>query len=139
VHDLGATYHHASLDDVAAAVEPDIIIEATGVPAVVFDAIAATAAYGIVCLTGVSPVGHRLSIDAGSVNREIVLENDAVIGSVNANLDHYAAAAQALADADLDWLARLITRRVPLDRFTEAFTAQPDDVKVVITLDGGRS
>jgi hypothetical protein len=28
----------------------------------------------------------------------------------------------------------MITRRVPLDRATEAFTATDDDVKVVITL-----
>jgi hypothetical protein len=82
----------------------------------------------------VSPAGRRLSVDAGGVNREIVLENDAVIGSVNANLDHYAAAAHALAEADLDWLTRLISRRVPLDRFADAFTARPDDVKVVIDL-----
>jgi glucose 1-dehydrogenase len=139
VRDLGATYHHGGIDEVTAAVRPDVVIEATGVPSVVFDAIAATASYGIVCLTGVSPVGRRLSIDGGGVNREIVLENDVVIGSVNANLDHYAAAAEALARADLGWLTRLITRRVPLDRFAEAFTARPDDVKVVIDLDGARS
>jgi glucose 1-dehydrogenase len=35
---------------------------------------------------------------------------------------------------DLDWLDRLITRRVPLERAADAFEAQPDDVKVVITL-----
>jgi len=139
VGDLGATYHHADLDEVAADVDPDIVIEATGVASVVFDAIAATASYGIVCLTGVSPVGRRLSIDAGSVNREIVLENDSVIGSVNANLDHYAAAAQALAAADLDWLSRLISRRVPVEHLTASFTPEPDDVKAVITLDAARS
>jgi threonine dehydrogenase-like Zn-dependent dehydrogenase len=66
----------------------------------------------------------------------MVLENDVVIGSVNANLRHYAAAAQALATADRDWLASLITRRVPLDRFRDAFDSRPDDIKVVLTLAG---
>src|SRR3954465_1111080 len=42
VRDLGATYHHGDLDEAAATTEPDIVVEATGVPAVVFDAIAAT-------------------------------------------------------------------------------------------------
>jgi hypothetical protein len=56
---------------------------------------------------------------------------------VNANLRHYHQAADALAKADLDWLAGLITRRVPLDHATDAFTAGPDDVKVVIELDAG--
>jgi hypothetical protein len=37
--------------------------------------------------------------------------------------------------ADPDWLASLITRRVSLHRAQDAFTAGPDDVKVIITLD----
>lgn len=133
---LGATYHHDDIDDVAKRLQPDVVIEATGAGPVVFGAITNTAPYGIVCLTGVSPAGRRLRIDAGAVNREIVLENDAVVGSVNANLTHYRQAADALAKADRDWLAGLITRRVPLVRAAEAFTAQPGDVKVVITFDG---
>jgi threonine dehydrogenase-like Zn-dependent dehydrogenase len=132
---LGATYHHGDIDDVASRLKPDVVIEATGAGPLVFGAIANTAAYGIVCLTGVSPAGRRLKIDAGAVNRELVLENDAVVGSVNANLRHYHQAADALAKADKDWLASLITRRVPLQRARDAFTAQSDDVKVIITLD----
>jgi threonine dehydrogenase-like Zn-dependent dehydrogenase len=136
---LGATYHHAPAAEVAARLEPDVVIEATGVGQVVFDAVANTAAYGIVCLTGVSSAGRRLDIDAGAVNRELVLENDVVLGSVNANLRHYHQAADALARADLTWLDRMITRRIPLSRAHEAFTDGHDDVedhvKVVITLD----
>jgi threonine dehydrogenase-like Zn-dependent dehydrogenase len=132
---LGATYHHDDVDAVASRLEPDIVIEATGAGPVVFGAIASTAAYGIVCLTGVSPTGRRLKIDAGAVNRDLVLENDAVVGSVNANLRHYHQAVDALAEADRAWLASLITRRVPLHRAREAFTSEPADVKVVITFD----
>ena len=54
------------------------------------------------------------------LNRAIVLENDLVFGSVNANKRHYEAAAEALARADRGWLGRMITRRVPLDRWREA-------------------
>jgi threonine dehydrogenase-like Zn-dependent dehydrogenase len=134
VRRLGATYHSSDLREVAKDVAPDIVIEATGVGELVFDAMEMTASYGIVCLTGVSPTGRSLTIDAGTINREIVLENDAVVGSVNANHDHYRMAAAALADADLDWLNGLITRRVPLDDYAQAFDAQDDDVKVVIEL-----
>ncbi|BDX31845.1 threonine dehydrogenase [Mycobacterium antarcticum] len=132
---LGATYHHGDIDDVAARVNPDVVIEATGAGPVVFGSIAHTATYGIVCLTGVSPTGRTLTVDAGTINRDIVLENDAVIGSVNANLRHYHYAAEALGKADSDWLGSLVTRRVPLHHAQDAFTARPDDVKVVITLD----
>lgn len=135
VQALGATYHHEPVADVAARLRPDVVIEATGAGQVVFDVMTGTEAYGIVCLTGVSSGGRKLSVDAGAINRDLVLENDVVIGSVNANLRHYRAAADALAKADLPWLEGLITRRVPLSRAAEAFTAEDDDVKVVIDLD----
>jgi glucose 1-dehydrogenase len=92
------------------------------------------AAYGIVCLTGVSPSGRNLTVDVGGFNRDLVLENDVVFGSVNANLDHYALAAEALANADPGWLERMISRRVPLEDFEQALEKRPDDVKVVLDL-----
>ncbi|WP_346768025.1 hypothetical protein [Streptomyces tendae] len=109
MRDLGATYHSEDIDQVIAEVRPDVVLEATGAGRLVFAAMAGTAPYGIVCLTGVSPRGRQLSIDAGSINRELVLENDAVVGSVNANLRHYQQAADALAKADPGWLERIVT------------------------------
>jgi threonine dehydrogenase-like Zn-dependent dehydrogenase len=132
-HELGATYHWSDVDSVTERIRPDVVIEATGVPSVVFGAMAGTAAYGIVCLTGVSPTGRKLSFDAGGLNREIVLENDAVVGSVNANHRHYQQAAEALAKADLDWLGALVSRRVPVEQFADAFERRDDDVKVALT------
>lgn len=134
VEDLGATYHTDDIETVTERVHPDVVVEATGVPQLVFGAMSGTAPYGIVVLTGVSSGGRRLPVDGGGLNREIVLENDAVVGSVNANLRHYAAAADALAAADRSWLERLVTRRVPLEDFAEAFEGQRDDVKVVLEL-----
>ena len=87
---------------------------------------------GVVCLTGVSSGGRSLDIDAGSLNRSMVLENEAVVGSVNANRRHYEAGAEALAKADRAWLQRLITRRVPLADWAQALDRKPDDVKVVV-------
>lgn len=135
VRELGAHYHAGGVEEVAGAAMPDVVIEATGVPSVVFDALRFNAAAGIVCLTGVSASGRALTIDAGAINREIVLENDVVFGSVNANLRHYQDAARALQHADAGWLERLVTRRVPLERAPEAFEpGHADDVKVVIDL-----
>ena len=134
VRDLGAHYHATDVATVAKEAPPDIIVEATGVPQLVFDVIEHNAAFGIVCLTGVSPRGRNLTIDAGGLNRDLVLENDVVFGSVNANLDHYALAAEALAKADRGWLERLISRRVPLEDFEQALEKRSDDVKVVLDL-----
>jgi hypothetical protein len=71
-------------------------------------------------------------VEADALNRELVLENDVVFGSVNANRRHYELGAAALAGADPQWLAGVITRRVALERWQEALTRTEHDVKVVI-------
>jgi glucose 1-dehydrogenase len=134
VRELGGHYHYTDVEKVAADVKADVIVEATGAPEVIFDVMEHNAAYGIVCLTGVSPRGRDLTVDMGGLNRDIVLENDVVFGSVNANLGHYALAAEALGRADRGWLERLISRRVPLEDFEQALEKHDDDVKVVLDL-----
>lgn len=109
----------------------DVIIECTGVPSLIADALERLAPDGILCLTGVSS-SRSISLDLGSVNRHVVLGNQVAFGSVNANRRHYEAAAAALARADRPWLERLITRRVPLDRWHEALEKREDDVKTII-------
>ncbi len=131
IHALGGM-QHADLDTVLERIQPDIVMECTGAPAVIRELLGRTAPDGIVCLLGVSATGRKLDVDMGAVNRTLVLDNDVVFGSVNANRDHYRSAAQALADADPAWLRRLITRQVPLDRWNEALEHRPGDIKVII-------
>jgi glucose 1-dehydrogenase len=128
VRALDATYHAGDLG----TLEPDIVIECTGAGSVVLDVMGRTEPDGIVCLAGVSSGGHKIKFDIGALNRELVLENHVVFGSVNANHRHYRAAAAALAQVDKGWLDRLITRRVPLARWREALATQPDDIKAVV-------
>jgi hypothetical protein len=61
-----------------------------------------------------------------------VLRNNVVIGSVNANKRHWYKAERALARADREWLARLVTRRERPEAFARALQREPDDVKVVV-------
>ena len=131
IHALGGM-RHADLDTALERIQPDVVMECTGAPAVIGELLGRTSPGGIVCLLGVSTPGRKLEVDMGHVNRTLVLDNDVVFGSVNANRDHYRSAAQALADADRDWLGRLITRRVPLDRWNEALEHRPGDIKVII-------
>jgi glucose 1-dehydrogenase len=130
IADLGATYHTGTVAD--AGPKPDVVVECTGVGRLVFDAMDKVAPDGIVCLSGVSPAGRTLTIDAGALNRELVLQNDVVFGTVNANRRHYEAAVAALAAADQAWLERLVTRRVPVGDWAQAMQRRPDDVKTVI-------
>ena len=87
---------------------------------------------GIICLTGVGSPTVPDTVSATTLATDVVLKNIAVFGSVNANRAHYEAGAQALAQADPAWLGRLISRRVPLESWKDAYQRQPDDVKVVL-------
>ncbi len=132
VRDLGANYHTGPVKDLAAAA--DIVIECTGVGQLVFDVVSVTPPGAITCLTGISSGGRPIEADFGSLNKAMVLENDVVFGSVNANRRHYEAAAAALAKADPAWLGRAVNRTVPLADWKDALTRRPDDVKPVIQL-----
>jgi glucose 1-dehydrogenase len=131
VRQLGGTFHLGNLADFD-QIKPDVLMECTGAPIVVRDALGRTAAGGIVCLVGVSAPGHAMNIDIGGLNRTMVLDNDTVFGSVNANRQHYEDAVAALQRTDKDWLRRLITRRVPVEQWTQSLAPQPDDIKVVV-------
>ena len=130
VRALGGTYHAGELGALA-KLAPDIVIECTGAPAVISALLSHVAPDSVICLAGVG-ASHRGDFNMGLFNRTMVLNNGTVFGTVNANRRHYAMAADSLARADQGWLSRLITRRVPLARFAEAFEHRPGDIKVVI-------
>ena len=109
-----------------------MIIECTGVGQVIADAIQFIAPGGVVCLTGVGTGGRTVGLATADVATNVVLRNNAVVGSVNANKRHWYKAGQVLARADRSWLARLVTRTVPPEEFMRAFRREPDDIKVVI-------
>jgi threonine dehydrogenase-like Zn-dependent dehydrogenase len=112
-----------------------VTVECTGVPSVIAQAVQASAPAGIVCLTGLAGSSRKAALDIGALNDAMVLENRVVYGSVNANLGHYRAAADALAAAERGWLDRLLTRKVPLARWSEAYEKRPHDVKTVLLFD----
>lgn len=132
VRALGATYHDGTVRD-AAGDDTDVILECTGAPAVVMETFCATRANGIVCLAGLSTGSRRVGVDAARLNQELVLENHAILGVVNANRRHFEDARRALAAAPRGWLARLLTRRAPLDAWADAFIDEGDDyVKAIV-------
>jgi threonine dehydrogenase-like Zn-dependent dehydrogenase len=130
VRALGATYHAGTVAGIG--FQPDIVIECTGVGQVIADAIHAIGAGGVVCLTGVGSGGRTTGMATADVAAAMVLGNNVIVGSVNANKRHWYRAGEALARADRSWLARLITRRERPEDFERALQRQPDDIKVVI-------
>jgi glucose 1-dehydrogenase len=130
VRSLGAEYHSKF-----PAFEPDIVIECTGAPKVIVQAVTGSAPGSIVCLTGLGSARHVASFDAAALNQSMVLENRVVFGSVNANRRHYEAAAHALARADRGWLSTILTRKVRFGAFEEAYEERKGDVKTVMTFE----
>jgi threonine dehydrogenase-like Zn-dependent dehydrogenase len=130
VRALGATYHSGSVKEVG--FEPDIIVECTGVGQVIADSFQNIGAGGVVCLTGVGSGGRTLGASTADVAAEMVLRNNVVVGSVNANKRHWYKGGEALARADRSWLASLVTRSEPPENFADALRRREDDIKVVV-------
>ena len=130
VRALGATYHSGSVTSIG--FEPDVVIECTGVGPVINDSIQQVGSGGIVCLTGVGAGGAASNLITADVATDAVLKNKVIVGSVNANKRHWYKGGEALARADRDWLAKLISRREKPENFKQALERKPDDIKVVI-------
>lgn len=115
----------------------DIGLEATGYAPLVFRALSALAQNGVLALTGVTGGHHTLEVDVNLMNSTMVLENQAMVGSVNAARAHYERAVQDLAGFQLKFpglLEQVITARHPLAEFEQALQKDPDDIKTIVTL-----
>ncbi len=141
VRDLGATYLDGRQSPVASLPKQignlDLIIEATGNSSVAFQAMGALGTNGVLCLMGVSTGEKPLTINADSLDIELVLGNKVVFGSVNSNRHHFERALHFLGQIESrwpGWLGRLITHRLPLDRFSEGLNPSPGNIKSVIEL-----
>ena len=130
VHDLGATYHTGSVMDVG--FEPDVIVECTGVGQVIAESIQAVGSGGIVCLTGIGSGGTSGGHRTADIAAAVVLKNNVLVGSVNANKRHWYKAGEALSRVDRSLLARLITRIERPEDYARALERRPEDIKVVI-------
>ncbi|HVB33768.1 MAG TPA: glucose 1-dehydrogenase [Patescibacteria group bacterium] len=118
---------------------PDIILECTGSSAVGFAAMQMLAADGILCLLSVTGGDKTELVHAAEINRELVLRNNVVFGSVNASPTHYRLAIRALKAVEKKWpgvLARLITNRLPWTDYAQWFNRQVQGIKSTLEIAG---
>ena len=132
VKQLGGQYHTGPLSNLT--FKPDIVIECTGVASVIAEAMYQLGNDGILCLAGVSSHGQKIDLDLGTINRTMVLDNQVIFGTVNANRTHWEMAEKSLLKADRNWLARLISRKEKFSNWQQALERRADDIKVVIEL-----
>ncbi|MBI2862413.1 MAG: glucose 1-dehydrogenase [Chloroflexi bacterium] len=114
----------------------DLVFEAAGVPGLAFNILDALASNGVYVLTGIPSESRSLEIPGAQLIRQLVLDNQVMVGSVNAARDHFQMAVTDLSYAQLIWgehVAKLITHRYFYADFAAALAArQPDEIKTVI-------
>ena len=110
-----------------------MIIECTGAGQVIKDSVTGIGAGGVVCLTGVGRGGSTVGPAVADIAAAAVLKKQC---RGRQRQRQQAALVQGrghvLASADRAWLARLVTRREPPEKFMHALQREPDDIKVVI-------
>ncbi len=116
--------------------EFDVILEATGVAALEFNLLDALGPDGAYVLTGIPGGDRPLQVPGATLIRQLVLNNQVLVGSVNAARGHFQMAVDDLAMAHLRWgdaLAKLITHRHAYNDLADALTQHPaDEIKCVI-------
>jgi len=122
------------VDDMLGVME--LIFESTGVAALEFNLLDALAPNGVYVLTGI-PGGERpLEVPGAELIRQLVLDNQVMVGSVNAARDHFQMAIDDLVHAHLLWgdhVGHLITHRYPHTDFESVLHQHtPDEIKAVI-------
>jgi len=125
------------VDRIDAALGPvELIFEATGIAALEFNLLDALAPDGIFVLTGIPGGDRPLEVPGAGLIRRMVLDNQVMVGSVNAARDHFQMAVNDLAYAQLRWgdhVEQLITHRYPFTDFEAALRQHPaDEIKSVI-------
>ncbi len=135
---LGATYvdsRETAVSDLADEYEPmDLVYEATGYAKHAFETVDALAPNGVGALLGI-PEAWTFDVDGGRLHRDLVMENKALIGSVNSSVPHFEAAIESL-DSFPEWLPEaLITGVYSPTSVEEAFDGDRGDVKVVVEFD----
>jgi len=114
----------------------DLILDATGIPALEFNVLDALALNGAYVLTGIPGGDRPLQIPGAALVRQLVLDNQIMLGSVNAARGHFQMGAADLEQARLRWgahLDRLITERYTPDQFTGSVDHhEADSIKQVV-------
>ena len=116
---LGAHYvstRQTSLKDLAKAVgKPDLIVDATGSSAMSFGAMEVLNLNGVLVWTSITGGQEKCEVPADKLNLEWVLGNKLLLGSVNANREHFEMGIRDLAMAEMNYpgvVQRILTHPV---------------------------
>jgi len=117
----------------------DLVLEATGSVSVDFSLMDRLNPNGVLVLTGIPDAAEPpATVPGGHLLRDLVLGNQAVVGSVNANRTYFESGLRDLAVAEERWpgaAGAMITGRRPIDDYSEVFAHRGGGgVKTVLTI-----
>jgi glucose 1-dehydrogenase len=116
----------------------DLVLEAAGNAPLDFELLNLLGPNSVLVLTGIPPVGSSsFAVRGGALLRNLVLENQVIVGSVNANRRYFEFGLSHLAAFRKRWGAvasELITERRPAESYAEALEGKGENViKTVLT------
>ncbi len=102
----------------------DIVIEAAGDAQVMLDTLGLLRRNGVACLLGVDGRRRTVELEGPVLGVDTIVQNRALLGSVNAHARDWVAAVDNLDRTRASWpdaLEQFVGLRVPVDRFADAF------------------
>jgi threonine dehydrogenase-like Zn-dependent dehydrogenase len=135
---IGATYD--STEDVSVTDstrqygEYDLVFECTGFSPIIFDAMQSLSENGILILSSVTGGDRRTdAVPSDKINQLFVLGNRAMVGTVNANREHFEMGVRDFALCEAmhpGWLARMLTHKVEgLENYERVFDILENSAK----------
>jgi glucose 1-dehydrogenase len=116
----------------------DLVVEAAGDAHSTAQALGLLRRSGVACILGLDPRKQKLEIDGTVLGVDLILQNQVLFGSVNAQRRDWLAAVADLDRARERWpeaLQQFVNLRVPLDRFDEAFEHRGGKATLVLADD----
>lgn len=110
----------------------DLVFETTGVPQHVIDSVYTLNPTGVVMSLGVPSVGNFSELDLGKFQFDLVLNNKAIIGSVNSRDTHFETAIDRIEQIP-DWFLDDYSDGIfSLENYEDAFTRDDEFVKTAV-------
>ena len=141
VQEMGADYlcvENIPLTELPMRLGPlDFLVEATGSSTVVFQSMQILGPNGILCLLSVTGGTKTQPVPTDQINQALVLGNNVVFGSVNANPRHFQMGVNDFVKMEERWpgvLSKVITHHLPWESFKTWFSGSGGGVKTTLEI-----
>ena len=115
----------------------DLVYEALGVASITFDVLKILGLNGVFVFTGIPPHKPAIPVEADILMRDMVLKNQVVVGTVNADRPAFESAIRDLGVFKQRWpkaINAVISGRFPMEAYRELLLGKATGIKNVITV-----